>query len=168
MLDYFINQASGRGVMNNKSLLLQEIEDYERFLFKVNRLIKRSQFSREKLYLLLLNFFPEPAVKLHSDSIVNLLVNSFRPLDPICKFSDNTYAVAVSSTTSIPVEIFESRLMNQKEKLLLKDLNFLLSFAISPYESTNFLNLLKIAHSRMVEKKKELQEKEEMEIPETA
>ncbi len=168
MLNYFINWALGRDVMNNNYLLLKEIEDYELFLFKVNRLIKRSRFSKEKMYLLLLKFFPEAAAKLYSNSIVELLANSFRPLDPICKFSDTTYAVAVSSTVSIPVELFESRLRKQKEKLHLNDLNFLLSFAISPYESTNFLNLLKIAHSRMEERKKRVEESLNVEVPETA
>ncbi len=156
--------------MNNKYLLLKEIEDYELFLLKVNRLIKRSKFSKEKMYLLLLRFFPESALGLYSDSIVELLVNSFRPIDPICKFSDSTYAVAISTAGSIPVEIFESRLNSQKKKYFLKNLNFLVSYAISPYESTNFLNLLKIAHNRMMEKKKELDEKVDMklEVPDIA
>ena len=156
--------------MNNKYILLKEIEDYELFLVKVNRLIKRSNFSKEKMYFLLFRFFPESALELYSDSIAELLVNSFRPIDPICKFSDSTYAVAISSASPIPIEIFESRLNKQKKKHSLKDLNFIVSYAISPYESTNFLNLLKIAHNRMVEKKKELEEKVnvKLEIPDIA
>ena len=145
--------------MNNKYLLLKEIEDYELFLLKVNRLIKRSKFSKEKMYLLLLRFFPELELELFSDTLAELLVNSFRPIDPICKFSSSTYAVAISTATSIPVEIFESRLKAQKEKYSLENLNFIVSYAISPYESTNFLNLLKVAYNRMVERRNELEEK---------
>jgi len=138
--------------MVEEVLILREIEDYELFHSKVLRLIKRSRFSKEKLYLLLIKFMPSTAAKFFARDIVNSVVNSFRPNDPIHKFSDELFAVAVTTTASIPVEIFEVRLEKKLRQFYIHKVNFLLSFAIAPYESTNYLSLLKIAHNRLKEK----------------
>ncbi len=143
-----------------KEIILQEIKNYELFHFKVNRLIKRSKLADEKVYFLLLQFFPNAAVEFHLDSVIAALVHSFRPIDPIHMFSNGIFAVAVSSSAVIPMEVFESRIRWKLRKYYISDLNFYLSYAISPYESTNLLNLLKISHNRM----KEIMRKEEFTV----
>lgn len=138
--------------MVEEDLILREIENYELFHSKVLRLIERSRFSKEKLYLLLVKFMPSETAKFFARDIVNSVVNSFRPNDPIHKFSDELFVVAVTTTASIPIEIFEIRLKNKIRQFYINKVNFLLSFAIAPYESTSYLSLLKIAHNRLKEK----------------
>jgi len=138
--------------MLEETVFAKEIEKYELFHSKVLRLIKRSKFSKEKLYLLLIKFVPLETVNYFSKEVAESVINSFRPNDPICKFSNDLFLVAVITTASIPIEIFESRLEKKLRSFYIRNIKFSLSFAISPYESTNYLSLLKIAHNRLKEK----------------
>lgn len=144
--------------MLEEKLLTREIEKYELFHSKVLRLIKRSKFSTEKLYLLLIKFAPSEATNYFSEEITESIINSFRPIDPICKFSNDLFLVAVTTTVSVPIEIFESRLEKKLKSFYVRNVKFFLSFAISPYESTNYLSLLKIAHNRLKEKQNTIDE----------
>ncbi|SMO57480.1 GGDEF domain-containing protein, diguanylate cyclase (c-di-GMP synthetase) or its enzymatically inactive variants [Balnearium lithotrophicum] len=130
-------------------------DNFEKFNWKVSRFLNRSQFGNYKTYIVVINIenieeIPE-SKKFEIDTVI---ANSFRPTDTIFKAAGDLYIAAINTNSVVSVSIIENRIKRRLENLMEDKLKVIIGWALAPFESQDFLSLLKLAYNKILENKR--------------
>jgi hypothetical protein len=130
-------------------------DNFEKFNWKVSRFLSRSQFGNYKTYIVVINIENiEEIPESKKSEIDKVIANSFRPTDTIFKAAGDLYIAAINTNSVVSVSIIENRIKRRLENFMEDKLKVIIGWALAPFESQDFISLLKLAYNKILENRR--------------